>query len=74
MARVLHLYRHPNGPRVWILGQRVHHGAVGVLVALACLVAQVHLGLLVAVPLVAHDAHDWRVWFIREGLPPSARG
>jgi hypothetical protein len=72
MARIAHLHRHPNGPRVWLLGQRIHHGAVGVLLALACVVLGAYLGVLLAVALVAHDAHDWRIWFTREGLPASA--
>jgi len=72
MAQVFHLYRHPNGPRVWFLGQRVHHGAVGVLLAIACTAANLHHGLVVAVLLAAHDAHDWRIWFRRERLPAEA--
>ena len=39
--------------RVWVCGQRVHHGPVGL-----ALVA-------VGVALVAHDRRDVRDWFIR---------
>jgi len=37
--------------RVWILGQRVHHGTVGILLAML---------------LTYHDRRDWKVWFVRE--------
>jgi hypothetical protein len=62
---------YPQGPRVWILGQRVHHGATGCV--LAAVLARRHrrLALLAAVA-VMHDRHDWRVWFAREGLPVDA--
>jgi hypothetical protein len=44
--------------RVWIAGQRVHHGATGVLLALFGTV------------LMAHDWKDRPVWFRRgAGLP-----
>lgn len=39
--------------RVWILGQRVHHGAVGV--------TMVTLGIVIAF----HDRHDVHEWFQR---------
>jgi len=37
--------------KVWILKQRLHHGAVGIAVA--------SIGVL----LVLHDRKDWREWF-----------
>ena len=73
MTRVIHLYRHPNGPRVWVFGQRIHHGAVGIVVAAVCAAARRPAGLALAAALVADDAHDWSCWFAREGLPASAR-
>jgi hypothetical protein len=39
--------------RVWIAGQRVHHGATGALLAV--------LGTV----LMAHDRRDYSVWFRR---------
>ena len=45
---ILELERHPSGPRVRIFGQRIHHGAVGILIATV---------------LIWHDRHDWRAWF-----------
>jgi hypothetical protein len=61
--------RYPQGPRVWLCGQRVHHGATGC-VAAAVLAAKGRYSLaLVALVAAAHDRHDWRVWFIREALP-----
>ena len=41
--------------RVWVLKQRLHHGAVGV--------AVITIGALLAL----HDRRDWRDWF-RPGL------
>lgn len=70
MARLICLQRHPNGPRVWICGQRTHHGAVGVLMAAGCLATSRRLPVLIAAAaLVGHDLHDWQIWFAREGLP-----
>jgi hypothetical protein len=60
--------------RVWILGQRCHHGATGTLVAaLACLglvVERDPRSLLLAViatggALMAHDWKDHSTWFER---------
>lgn len=69
MARLVVVVRHPNGPRVWVVGQRVHHGATGALAAVALLSKRKHRLALAALLLVLHDRHDWRVWFVREGLP-----
>jgi hypothetical protein len=58
--------------RLWILGQRCHHGATGALVATiagAALLAERHLGpghvILAATggALMAHDWHDHTIWF-----------
>lgn len=59
---------YPQGPRVWVLGQRVHHGAVGCVFALAAATNRRHRLALSACGalLAAHDRHDWRVWFRRE--------
>jgi hypothetical protein len=42
--------------RLWIFGQRLHHGATGALLTLLCAVG---LG------LMAHDWKDRAVWFAR---------
>jgi hypothetical protein len=61
---------YPQGPRVWVAGQRVHHGSVGVVVTLAAITSRrARLAALVGAALVAHDRHDWKVWFVREALP-----
>jgi hypothetical protein len=59
--------RFPQGPRVWLAGQRVHHGSVGCML----LAAGLHHRRVFAagLVLVAHDRHDWRAWFVREGVP-----
>lgn len=57
---MLAIERHPNGPRVRAFGQRIHHGAIGcVLVAVPNKYTRI-----VGVTLVAHDIHDWRIWFM----------
>lgn len=67
MFRPITILRYPAGPRVWLFGQRVHHGAVGC--ALVALVRRwPALGVVIAV-LVATDWHDRREWFAREGIP-----
>ena len=59
--------------RLWILGQRIHHGAVGTLgvaagMAGAALVggfrAEVAPLLVLSVALVAHDWKDRSLWFV----------
>lgn len=58
------------GPRVWILGVRVHHGLVGVLALTAGVVLR--RGSLAALGALAvwHDAPDFP-WPLRERLPLS---
>jgi len=57
--------------RVWIYGQRCHHGATGALLASAGLVGLAlrarALGALVAAGgmLMVHDWHDRSLWFAR---------
>jgi hypothetical protein len=58
--------------RVWICGQRCHHGATGTLLAAAGAVGLLALkapalGAMVAAGgvLMAHDWHDRRLWFTR---------
>jgi hypothetical protein len=70
-CRLVVVIRHANGPRVWVVGQRVHHGATGALALAALLAARKRRMALAALLLMLHDLHDWRVWFAREGLPAS---
>ena len=68
MTRPVVVLSYPEGPRVWILGQRVHHGAWACLLAAGT--ARRHRRLALAAAAVAlHDARDWRVWFRRERVP-----
>lgn len=69
MPALIRIHAHANGPRLYVGGQRVHHGATGcVLVAFG----RRHRALLVAaLALIAHDAHDWRAWFARESWRES---
>lgn len=68
---MLAIRSYPQGPRVWFVNQRVHHGAAGVaLLAAALPVRRQRAALaLLGVALVTHDRADWRVWFSREKLP-----
>jgi hypothetical protein len=50
--------------RVWIFGQRCHHGATGTLLTLAGA-----LGLI----LMAHDWKDRALWFVRGWQPGGHR-
>lgn len=45
---------YPTGVRLWVLGQRTHHGLVGCLLIAAGLV------------LALHDRQDAQFWFKRE--------
>jgi len=60
---------YPRGPRVWIAGQRCHHGAVGCALAVALLARGHRRAAAAAAILALHDRHDWREWFAREGWP-----
>lgn len=59
---VIHVASYPTGRRVWLMGQRVHHGATGAILLAAGLV------------LMAHDRRDLRVWFSRERPPLDSDG
>ncbi len=48
---LIEVERHPRGPRVRALHQRVHHGAVGIVLTI------------VGIVLTVDDRHDWRDWF-----------
>lgn len=65
--RLLVIRSYPTGPRVWIVGQRVHHGATGA-VLLAAARRRPWLAF-AGLALCAHDRRDWRAWFAREALP-----
>ena len=69
-ARKQPLYYDAAKRRLWICGQRSHHGATGALMAAAGAAAavrsqQLRLTALVAAGtvLMAHDWHDRRIWF-----------
>lgn len=55
--------------RVWIFGQRCHHGAGGALVAGAAVLLEERRRRLVLAltggALMAHDWHDHTIWFER---------
>lgn len=63
LPAMLRIYRHPSGPRVYLLGARVHHGAAGIGAA-AALAALGRPALALAALAIA--AHDWRDFPFRD--------
>jgi hypothetical protein len=66
------LYYDPSQRRLWIRGQRCHHGATGALLAGAGVVGLLALRAPALTAIVAaggvlmvHDWHDRAVWFAR---------
>lgn len=66
---ILRVLSYPNGPRVWVLNQRAHHGATGALLATGLVLARHRRMALLGLLMCAHDRRDWRVWFARERCP-----
>lgn len=54
--------RHPDGPRVYVAGVRIHHGSAGCALALAALARRDLLLAAAGIALVADDLADfpWR--------------
>lgn len=69
-GRLVVIRSYPNGPRVWVCGQRLHHGTTGALAVL--LLRRRRWAALGALALCLHDRRDWRVWFSREKLPATS--
>jgi hypothetical protein len=72
MHKVALIHYDGNRRRVWIRGQRCHHGATGALLAGAGVVGLVALRAPALTAIVAagallmvHDWHDRAVWFAR---------
>ena len=59
MVRLIDFERHPNGPRLRLLGQRSHHGAWG---CLLLLVRNRYVRIAGAVAII-HDRRDAPQWF-----------
>lgn len=72
MAAPVIIRRHPSGPRCWVVGQRVHHGATGCVLLAAALLLRRRALLAAGLVLCAHDRADARVWFRRAGLDSLA--
>ena len=49
--------------RLWIYGQRLHHGATGALLAGAGAAAKSSALIAAGAALMAHDWHDRSLWF-----------
>lgn len=63
--------RHHNTVRVYVLGQRLHHGTTGLVLCLIFLPRRSRLAVLGAA-LIAHDRRDWAVWLKRETIPTES--
>lgn len=73
--RVVSVRRHPNGPRVYLLGRRIHHGLTGAVLAVASVLLPRrarHRGVLVILGavLVIDDAHDFP-WHTQDAVSPA---
>ena len=66
--RPLVIVSYPSGPRCWVLGQRIHHGSIGVLLIGIGLTVSSRTLSAAGLMLVAHDRADRGIWFSREGL------
>lgn len=63
LPEMLRIHRHPCGPRLYVAGVRVHHGAAGIGAAAA--LAAIGRPALAAVSLIV-AAHDWRDFPFRD--------
>lgn len=64
---------HQNGPRLYVMGLRVHHGVSGALVASVGAVRLDPRLTLAGLGMMVHDAHDYRVWFHIEKCPERTK-
>lgn len=62
MTQLARIERHPCGPRLYLVGRRVHHGAAGAVGLAAGIATRSRYLTLASLALVVHDAHDfpWR--------------
>lgn len=67
---MIHVIHHPNGPRVYILRCRLHHGTTGVLLLLTSILRGRKSRLRASAPftlvgllLALHDRSDAPYWF-----------
>lgn len=65
MSPVLIRSRGLPGPRVWVVGWRIHHGLAGAVVLPLALIAHQPALAFVAALAVVHDRRDWP-WPIHE--------
>lgn len=62
--KIIRYQKHPQGPRLWIGNQRVHHGASSIMAAALLLCFRRTRPLAPLMLMIAlHDRHDWRYWF-----------
>lgn len=59
---MIHVLHHANGPRVYVLNLRVHHGLVGLALTAAGALKRNRAVALGGLTLIMHDRQDWRVW------------
>ena len=66
----MRIEHHPNGPRLYVHGLRLHHGLTGSVLLLAGVAGHLRTVTLAGALLVADDLHDFP-WRLREGAPVS---
>ena len=57
------VYYDASRRRLWICGQRCHHGATGAVMAAVGTLAGAPALLAIGAALMLHDWHDRRMWF-----------
>lgn len=60
---MIRLAAHPSGPRVYVVGRRVHHGPAFGLAAAVCWIARLRI---LAAALAGIAATDWRDFPFRD--------
>lgn len=65
---MLRIEHHPNGPRVYVLGLRLHHGLTAAVVVVGALATHHHAIAALAGVAMIEDLHDFP-WRLREQCP-----
>jgi hypothetical protein len=63
IAKLVEVERNQSGPRLRVMGQRIHHGMIGSLLTLSLIHHHSRLAL-IGVALMADDFHDARAWYV----------
>jgi len=69
MPRPVKVLRPPSGPRVYVLGLRLHHGLSGALLVSMGLIRRDRRLVGAGLAMVVHDRADYRIWLKVERCP-----